>query len=48
MKCKFNKCKNRDEGVIRLDDQEILKGESLWYLGSIIYKDWEIKDDINH
>ena len=38
MKCKFDISRNRDEWAIRLDGQEILKSESLRYIGSIIHK----------
>ena len=48
MKCKFDKSINRDEWVIRLDGQEILKSESFWYIGSIIHKNWKIKEDVNY
>ena len=38
MKRKFDKSRNRDEWVIRLDGQEILKSESFRNIGSIIHK----------
>ena len=46
--CKFSKSRNRDEGIIRLDGQEILKSESFRYLGSITHKDEKIKEYLNH
>ena len=39
MECKFSKSRNRDEGVVRLDGQEIPKSESCRYLGLISHKD---------
>ena len=47
-KCKFSKSKNRDEGEVRFDGQETLKRENFLYLGSIIHKDGEIEEDVNH
>ena len=43
MKCKFSKSRNRDEGVVRIDSQEIPKSKTFQYLGSIIYKDGVIE-----
>ena len=48
MECKFSKSRNKDKGAIRLDGQEVPKSESFWYLGSIIYKDEDIEEDVNH
>ena len=56
MECKFSKSRNKDKGAVQLDDEEILKSESFWYLGSIIFlflgsiihKDGEIEEDVNH
>ena len=56
MECKFSKSRNKDKGVVQLDDKEILKSESFWYLGSIIFlflgsiihKDGEIEEDVNY
>ena len=47
MEYKFSKSRNKNKGVVRLDGQEILKSDSLWYLGSIIHKDWEIVEDVS-
>ena len=47
MECKFRKRKNKKEGVITLDGQQILVTECFKYLGSIIQKDGEIDDDVN-
>ena len=47
-KCKFSKSKNRDEGEVIFDGQETLKRENFLYLGSIIHKDGEIEEDVNH
>ena len=48
MERKFNKSRNRDKEAVRLDGQEKLKKESFWYLWSIIHKDEEIEEDVNH
>ena len=48
IECKFSKSRNRDEGVIRVDGQEILKWESFRYLKSIICKDGDIEEDVNY
>jgi len=48
LKCKFSKSRNNGEGVLRLDGQEIAKRENFWNLGSIIHKDGEIKENVNH
>ena len=34
--------------MVKLDGPEILKSESFWYLGSIIHRDGEIEEDVNH
>ena len=39
IKCKFNKIRNKDEGAVSFDGQEILKSKSFRYLESIILKD---------
>ena len=46
MDWKLYKSRNIDEGVVRLDDQEMLKSESFWYLGSIIHMDGEIEETV--
>lgn len=43
MKCKFSKSRNKDDGPIRLNSQEIPKNVSFGYLGSIIHKNGEIE-----
>ena len=48
MEYKFSKSRNKDKGAIRLDGQEILKSESFRYIGSIIHKDGENEEDVNH
>ena len=48
LECKFSNNINKGEWVVRLDGQVIPKSASLWYLGSIIYKEEEIKEDMNH
>ena len=41
MKCKFSKSRNKDDGAVRLNSQEIPKNVSFGYLGSIIHKNGE-------
>lgn len=36
------------ETTLRIEAQEKLQRDSLWYLGLIITKDGEIKDDVEH
>ena len=48
MKCKFSKSRNKDDGPIRLNSQEIPKNVSFGYLGSIIHKNGEIEKKQNH
>ena len=48
MECSFSKIKNKDEGRVTIEDHEILKTNQFWYLGSIIHKEGEIKEDIIH
>ena len=40
--------RNRIEGVVRLDGQDIVKSKSFRYLESLIYKDGEIEEDVNY
>ena len=40
--------RNRIEGVVRLDGQDIVKSKSFRYLESLIYKDGEIEKDVNY
>ena len=47
-KFKFSNKRNEDGGVIKLDGQEIPKNKCVRYLGSIIHKDGEIKEGVNH
>ena len=47
MKWKFGKCWNKDERAMLLNNQEIHKNDSFEYLGLIIHKDWEIKENVN-
>ena len=39
---RFSKKRNTDEGVVRLDGQEILKNESFRYIRLIIHKDGDL------
>ena len=54
MECKVSKIRNRDKffcwggGGVRLGNQEILKREDFQFLGSIIHKDGEIENGVNH
>ena len=53
MECKVSKIRNRDKfggrgGGLRLGNQEILKREDFQFLGSIIHKDGEIENGVNH
>ncbi len=48
MKCIYSKSRNTCEGIVRLNSQKIPMNENFRYLGSVIYKDWEIKDYVNH
>ena len=48
MECKFSKGRNTNKELVILNGQEILKSESFRYLGSIIHRDGEIKEDVNH
>ena len=46
---KYNfKSRNENKGTVRLYGQQMLKRENFQYLGLIIHKDREIKEDINH
>ena len=47
MECKFSKNRYKNESTLKLDGQEISESKRFRYLGSIIYKDWEIEDDVN-
>ena len=46
MECRFSKRINRDEGVVRLDSQVMIKNKSSHYIGSIIHKYEEIEEDV--
>ena len=48
MVCNFNKHTERAETTVRLKDHEILQSDSFRYLGSIISKDGEIDEDVEH
>ena len=47
MECKFSKIRNKDERIVRLwwtrDTKDAFK-----YIGSIIHKNGEIEDVVNH
>ena len=48
MECKFNKNRNRNEGVVKIDNQEIPRSDHFRYLGSIMHKEGDIVDDVAH
>ena len=48
MECKFSKNRNGNTGVVRLNGQEIPKGDNFRQIGSIIHKNCEIEEDVNH
>lgn len=48
MECKLNKRRNKDEGVVKLDDQEVPKDHCFRNLGSTIHKNGKIKKYMNH
>jgi len=48
MECKFSKNRNGNIGVVRLNGQEIPKGDNFRQIGSIIHKNWEIEENVNH
>ena len=48
LECNFRKSKNKYEGTVRLDGQVIPKSVIFRYLASIIHKDKEIGEDVNH
>ena len=45
MECQFSKSRIKDKRAVKFDGQEV-KSESFWYLGSIIDKDGEIKENV--
>jgi len=48
MECKFSKSRNKNERVVILNDQEILKNDNFLFLRSIIHKDGEIEECLNY
>ena len=48
MECKFSKQGIRDYSIVTLNGQGIPMNSNFKYLGSIIQKDWEINNDVNH
>ena len=48
MEWKLNKRRNKDEGVVKLVDQEVPKDHCFRNLGSIIHKNGKIKNYMNH
>ena len=48
MEYKFSKNRNGNIGMVRLNGQEIPKGDNFRQIGTIIHKNWEIEEDVNH
>ena len=48
MECKFCKSRNNHEDVVKFYNQKIPKNEYFWYIWSIIHKDWEFEESMNH
>ena len=48
MECHFINSRSRDNEAVKFDNQEILKSEHFCYLGSMISKDGELRDDVMH
>lgn len=48
MECKLNKRRNKDEGVVKLDGQDIPKDCCFQNLGSIMYKNGKRKKHMDH
>jgi hypothetical protein len=47
MKCDFS-ATTKEEGDIRLDGKVVLKKDTFRYLGSMLQKDGDIDEDVNH
>jgi hypothetical protein len=47
MKCDFS-ATTKEEGDIRLDGMVVLKKDTFRYLGSMLQKDGDIDEDVNH
>jgi hypothetical protein len=47
MKCDFS-ATTKEEGDIRLDSKVVLKKDTFRYLGSMLQKDGDIDEDVNH
>ncbi|KAF3677843.1 Tubulin-folding cofactor B [Capsicum annuum] len=48
MECKFSEVRQEDDVVVRLDSQEVRKGDSFRYLGSMIQGNDEIDEDVSN
>jgi len=48
MKCKFSQYMSINEGVVRIDNQDIPQSDHFRYLGSIMHKKGDIVDDVTH
>ena len=48
MDCNFSGDIKGAETVVRIEDHEIPQSDSFYYLGSIICKDGEINEDVEH
>ena len=48
MECKFSQNRSRNEGVVKIDNQDIPQSDQFRYLGSIMHKKRDIVDDVAH
>ena len=48
MDCNFSGYVQRAKTIVRIEAQEILQSDSSQYFGSIISKDGEIEEDVEH
>ena len=48
MECKFSQNRSRNEGVVKIDNQDIPQSDHFRYLGSIMHKEGDIVDDVAH
>ena len=48
IECKFSQNNCRSKGVVRIDNQDIPQSDHFRYLGSIMHKEGDIVDDVDH
>ena len=48
MRCAFSTTKHEEEGDVSLDGQVVPKKDTFRYLGSMLQKDGDIDEDVNH